>query len=138
MEHSSKKPTSRKIRNAIVHCADTPKGMDIGVKEIDVWHKERGWSGCGYHYVIRRDGTLETGRQLNVVGAHTGGYNADSIGICLVGGKGGFNFTIQQLLSLYRLKQALDEQFKDLVWSGHNDFNNQKPCPQFDVKALFS
>ena len=76
----------RGITTIAVHCAATTPDMDIGAATIDRWHKERGFSSIGYHYVIRRDGTLETGRPLNTPGAHVQGHNAHSIGICLAGG----------------------------------------------------
>ena len=55
-------------------------------RDIDRWHRERGWLKIGYHYVIKRDGTVETGRELEEVGAHAKGHNAISVGICMVGG----------------------------------------------------
>lgn len=75
----------RKIDKIIVHCADTPDGKDFTIKDIDRWHKERGWQCCGYHHVIRLDGTIENGRPLAQIGAHCKGYNENSIGICLIG-----------------------------------------------------
>ena len=53
-----------KKKGIIIHCSATKPSMDIGVKEINEWHLQRGWSGIGYHYVIRRNGDLETGRDL--------------------------------------------------------------------------
>ena len=76
----------RKVNLLVIHCAATKPNMDIGRDEIDSWHKARGWSGIGYHYVIRRDGRIESGRPVEQAGAHASGYNANSIGICLVGG----------------------------------------------------
>ena len=124
----------RTINRTIVHCSDTPATMDIGVKEIDQWHKERGWKGIGYHYVIRRDGTIEFGRDLDQMGAHTKGHNSDSVGVCLVGGwKGEFNFTIAQLMSLKNLVNILQKEV-----FGHRDFDPSKTCPCFNVKALLA
>ena len=78
----------RKINEIILHCAYTPVTMDIGVSEIRDWHiNERGWSDVGYHYIIRLDGTIELGRPIEKIGAHTKGRNRNSIGICYVGGK---------------------------------------------------
>lgn len=128
----------RQINKVVVHCADTPASMDIGVLEIDQWHKARGWTGIGYHYVIRRDGTVETGRDVNTVGAHAYGHNVGSIGVCLVGGKGGFNFTIQQLDSLRILRKQLDADVGPVKWVGHAELDAGKTCPNFDVQALFS
>ncbi|MEN6463427.1 MAG: N-acetylmuramoyl-L-alanine amidase [Syntrophomonas sp.] len=60
--------------------------LDVGAAEIHRWHLERGWAGIGYHFVIRADGSIERGRLLETIGAHTGpGVNGYSIGICLVG-----------------------------------------------------
>lgn len=77
----------RKINDLIVHCAATYDTMDIGVKEIRKVHvDENGWKDIGYHFVIRRDGTVEKGRDVSVIGAHVLNHNANSIGICLAGG----------------------------------------------------
>ena len=77
----------REINTFIIHCSDTYPDMDIGVEEIRRWHKERGWSDIGYHYVIRRNGKIEEGRNDGIVGAHAKGMNENSLGICMVGGK---------------------------------------------------
>ena len=70
----------------IIHCSATPPNMDVNAKEIDRWHRQKGWLGIGYHYVIKRDGTREVGRKLSEAGAHCIAYNHKSVGICLVGG----------------------------------------------------
>ena len=54
-------------------------------KTIDAWHRFKGWAGIGYHFVILRDGTIEHGRNLKMIGAHALGKNGDSIGVCLIG-----------------------------------------------------
>jgi len=55
-------------------------------QQIDSWHRKRGWSGIGYHYVVRRDGTVERGRPEAKVGAHCLNHNRHSIGVCYEGG----------------------------------------------------
>lgn len=126
----------RKIEIAIVHASATPPEMDIGVKDIRVWHvEERGWSDIGYHFVIRRNGVVEIGRPLYLQGAHCRGYNRESVGICLVGGldsnKNSINnFTREQELSLSSMIKFFS---KDVVF-GHNDFNKDKDCPCFNVE----
>lgn len=135
----------REIDLIVVHCADTPASMDIGVAEIRRWHtEERGWSDIGYHYVIRRDGTIELGRDLDgdgdvdeETGAHVWGYNKRSIGICMVGGKGGANFTMPQYDALRNLVKALLEKYPGSALMGHRDLDESKECPSFDVRALF-
>ena len=76
----------RKITQIIIHCSATPEGKDYTVADIDRWHKARGFKMIGYHYVIYRDGSIHTGRPLEMVGAHCKGHNAHSIGICYIGG----------------------------------------------------
>jgi N-acetylmuramoyl-L-alanine amidase len=75
----------RKIDSIIVHCSDSPDSRNIGVAEITKWHQERGFRTCGYHKVIRRDGTIERGRPDREIGAHCVGHNRGSLGICWVG-----------------------------------------------------
>ena len=128
----------RKINKIIIHCAATKPSMDIGTEEIRKWHLERGFSDIGYHDVIRRDGSVEEGRPMELAGAHCQGQNAHSIGICLVGGidekgKPENNFTEAQFKSLRRLLQMYKTQHKKATIHGHNEFAN-KACPSFDVQ----
>lgn len=58
---------------------------DVSAAEIHDWHLNNGWSGIGYHFVIRKDGTIELGRPDWAIGAHAEWSNHDSIGICVVG-----------------------------------------------------
>lgn len=137
----------RKIEQIVIHCADTPVDMDIGAETIRRWHSDpkpegNGWRDIGYHWVIRRDGTLDQGRKESVVGAHAGGHNRDSIGVCLVGGRGEngnaqFNFTKAQLLTLFALQEDLAARYPGSKVVGHNDLS-KKPCPAFNVIAMFS
>lgn len=141
---------SRKIELAIIHCSDTYVNMDWDATDIRRIHvDENGWLDIGYNYIIKRDGTLENGRDLdndgNVeeeIGAHARGFNHNSIGICLIGGKGAdnnpeFNFTSHQMLALERLVCTLQAKYKGLDVIGHRDVST-KACPSFNVKAYFS
>ena len=76
----------RKISEIIVHCAATPEGKAFTVADIDAWHKKRGFRCIGYHFVIYLDGSVHKGRAIEEVGAHCLGHNANSIGICYIGG----------------------------------------------------
>lgn len=127
----------RDIDMIVVHCSDTPASMDIGADEIRRWHvNDNGWSDIGYHYVIRRNGIVEYGRPVEKAGAHARGNNKSSIGICLVGGKGGFNFTLPQLRSLDRLVGAQQTLYGPCAVVGHRDLDDGKECPQFSVTHL--
>ena len=76
----------RKITEIILHCAATPEGKDFTVADIDRWHRARKFNGIGYHYVIYRDGTVHAGRPVERSGAHCTGHNAQSVGVCYIGG----------------------------------------------------
>ena len=54
-------------------------------QDIHSWHVSNGWTGIGYHFFVRKDGTIYRGRPLDVVGAHVQGMNSCSIGICAEG-----------------------------------------------------
>lgn len=79
---------SREITEVVVHWTGTFLNQDIGSEEVHEWHTQRGFSGCGYHYIIRKDGRLQRGRPINKVGAHAldNGHNNRSIGISFVAG----------------------------------------------------
>lgn len=132
----------RQIDYIFIHCAATTASMDIGRHEIDQWHRERGFSGIGYHYVIRRNGQLEYGRSEAQVGAHVEGFNAKSIGVCMVGGverqNGRLvardNFTTAQWAELKRLAQELHRKYPMAKILGHRDVNAGKECPSFSVR----
>ena len=138
----------REIKQLIVHCSYTPPGMDIGAASIRRWHVQgNGWSDIGYHYIIRRDGTVEEGRPVENQGAHCLGQNSDSIGICLIGGmseKGygylpEFNFTGAQMFFLGSLVEKLLNRYEldKSDCHGHNEYSN-KECPCFCVQEYFS
>ena len=137
----------REIKYIAIHCADTKPSMTVDIKRIEKWHLKRGWSGVGYHYYIRQDGTLELGRDLDndgniieEIGAHVGGYNSKSIGICWEGGKSEDgkpedNRTNQQKATLKTLLVLLGSIFNKAKILGHRDFPKvKKSCPNFDVK----
>ena len=131
------------IKLIVVHCAATPPDMDIGANEIRKWHTDKGWSDIGYHYVIRRSGDVETGRPESVKGAHTYGYNTNSLGVCMVGGvnakgKPDANFTANQYAALERTLHSLTAKYPDAKVAGHRDFDSGKACPSFDVNAFWS
>jgi len=133
----------RNIAKLIIHCSYTPASMDIGAAEIRTWHtRDNGWSDIGYHYVIRRNGSLEYGREERIPGAHAKGHNHDSIGICLIGGKGTppgptnvNNFTPDQWETLADLIQGLRSRYPETEILGHNEVDKRgKTCPNFNVK----
>ncbi|VTQ55199.1 N-acetylmuramoyl-L-alanine amidase [Clostridium perfringens] len=109
----------------IIHNADA---TSCSVYDIDRWHKGNGWSGIGYHYFIRKDGSVWTGRPENAKGAHTIGQNSSSIGICLEGTLMREKPTRAQLNSLLSLIADIKDRRGNLPVYGHKDFNNTD-CP---------
>ena len=128
----------RKIRKIIIHCAATPEGKDYTVGQIDSWHRARGFKGIGYHYVVYRDGSVHTGRVPEIAGAHCSGHNADSIGVCYIGGCAADGRTPKdtrtpaQRMALERLVRDLIEEYPGATVHGHREFA-AKACPSFDV-----
>jgi N-acetylmuramoyl-L-alanine amidase len=137
----------RPINRIVIHCADTPADMDIGAAEIRRWHvDERGWSDIGYHAVIRRNGNLEVGRPDDRPGAHAAGFNADSLAVCLVGGRGPDgkpenNFTPAQMQTLFLLiaNWCAEYGVSDDQIMGHRDLPGvTKACPSFDARKWWA
>lgn len=132
----------RTIDKIIIHCAATPEGKAFTIKDINRWHKERGFAMIGYHFVIYLDGSVHEGRPLAMQGAHTLGHNTTSIGICYIGGvdKDGKTpkdtRTPAQKEALCTLVDRLQLAYPEATVHGHNEFAN-KACPSFDVQKEF-
>lgn len=126
----------------VIHCSATRAiQSNISAADIRQWHKSKGWKDIGYHYVIKRDGTLETGRPETEIGSHVQGHNSDSVGICLVGGlndktfKPENNYTAAQWKTLTSLVARLVKIYPSAKVLGHRDFKGvQKACPCFDAR----
>jgi len=158
-----KKPVDYRIKHYdhfIVHCTVTSPDMnDIDAYWVDRVHKNKGWSGCGYHAVICRDGTLQMHddglptRPIDKVGAHVGGcgrgWNRRSFGVTLVGGvdennKPENNFTLAQFDTLYEMIEDFKESHPsplNVKIMGHRDLIAEtnaasKACPCFDVEEF--
>lgn len=126
----------REINYIVVHCSDSPDHVDIGVKEIDQWHKMKGWRLIGYHCVIRKDGSREEGRGHNDIGAHAYGYNVDSLGIVWVGRHDCNEKQHKSLISeIVEWMLAYDIPLKNVL--GHNELPNvKKTCPNINMNLL--
>ncbi len=132
----------RKINEIIVHCTATAEGKNFHAADIDRWHKQKGWSGIGYHYVVDLDGTVEPGREESKVGAHCTGHNANSIGVVYVGGVATDGKTAKdtrtplQKAALLKLLTELKHRYPNAAIHGHRDFA-AKACPSFDATAEY-
>lgn len=150
-------PESRRIDAIVIHCSATPDGRWTTAPDIDRWHDERGFErgaawrarqnpdlkAIGYHYVIYTNGAIATGRHLDEIGAHAGGHNARTIGICMIGTGA---YTALQWRALASLVEKLQTRYPAAKVIGHRDLSPDidgdgivepqewlKTCPGFDV-----
>lgn len=136
----------------MVHCTATQEGKNFTANDIDRWHKQRGWKGIGYHYVVDLNGNIEKGRPDWKIGAHVKGRNRHSIGVVYVGGLDRNlapkdTRTFKQRIALEKLLKELKQKYPEAEILGHRDFSKDKngngiiepfefmkSCPCFDVK----
>jgi hypothetical protein len=132
----------RKINKIHLHCSASTWGSQT---IIDDWHKERGWSGCGYHFVICNgwlkpaaflealNGQIEIGRDIGSPPSSIKNHNEGAIAICLIGDK---EFSNKQFTAMTELVLELIEKYElnidDVV--GHYELYNGKTCPNFSVE----
>jgi len=137
----------RRINHIVLHCAATVNTKFYDAYDIDEWHRARGWSGIGYHYVVLLDGTVQKGRWVDYIGAHVKGHNKDTIGICYIGGLDERHRPVydawmpKQKESVIRLIEKLGYGYglnpatRDLM--GHNEFPHvHKECPCINMSRF--
>ena len=143
----------RRIDLIVIHCTGTREGQRLSEEELDKFHRSLGYSECGYHFYVRRDGNIIAMRPLHKVGAHVRGYNSFSIGVAYEGGLDSLGNpkdtrTFHQRISLQSLVSSLKQDFPDAKVVGHRDLSPDlngdgviqphewlKSCPCFDVKS---
>ena len=128
----------RSITLIIIHCSAVKPDQTSSAAQIDTWHRrDNHWKfGIGYHYVIRRDGEIESGRPEWMVGAHCLNHNAHSLGICYEGGldirgQPADTRTAEQKAALRRLLEDLHQRYPRAFIVGHRDLNPGKKCPGY-------
>ena len=132
----------RTITLIIVHCSANKAGSAFRMADIDRYHRSLGWIGCGYHYVIPTDGTIEPGRPEEMVGAHCKNHNRHSIGICYIGGLSADGLptdtrTEAQRIALRTLLEQLHRRYPQALIVGHKDLEPRKACHCFNVVSEF-
>lgn len=140
----------RDITHIVMHCTATPATSDIGAADVDRWHRQRGWSGIGYHFIVRRNGKVEPGRAIEKSGAHVAGFNRNSIGISLAGGVASDgqtpvdNFTDAQFVAARDLVLDLMATYRVPLSNllGHKEViknithGSPKACPVFSMERF--
>lgn len=145
------KASKRTITDIVIHCTATRAWQDFDVDDIRQMHKAQGWADIGYHYLVKLDGTIQAGRDVDIIGAHVSGHNAHSIGVVYVGGldnqgKAKDTRTENQKCALLNLMMDLRRLYPNAKISGHRDFSPDKngdgtitpdeyikACPCFDA-----
>ena len=136
----------REVTEVIIHATETYSNKNIGSPEINDIHKKLGHHGIGFHYVIRRDGSLQRGRPVNRKGEHAPVNDHDnfSIGIVMVGGlaaasgqenpsRSPHSFTRAQFTTLEQFLESFYRKFPGGQVFGHNDVDIAELDPYFDV-----
>lgn len=126
----------RNIKKIIIHHSASP--VSTTVEDIDRWHKDRGWRGIGYHYVCLQDGSIAEGRNINRAGAHTRGYNKDSIGLCITGNFENHHCPKPRFDKLMSFVAKLIDKH-NLSWDHvyyHQQFGNTACCGHFLIEQL--
>ena len=145
----------RTINLIVIHCSATREDKSFTEYDLDICHRRRGFNGTGYHFYIRKNGDIKSTRPLERIGAHTRGFNKESIGICYEGGLDAHGCpadtrTPEQRAALKLLVHQLLETFPGSRVCGHRDLSPDrngngeiepeewiKACPCFEVKAEF-
>ena len=132
------------VRYLVLHCSATRCDRDYPVEQLLHDHRARGFRTVGYHFYVRRDGTLTQHRRLLETGAHARPYNRCSIGICYEGGLDASGSpadtrTPEQRQRLRQLLLQLKRLFPQALVVGHRDLPGTTPksCPCFDAGAEY-
>ena len=134
----------RKINLIVIHCSATRADRSLTPDDLEMQHRRRGFNGTGYHYYIRKDGTVHLTRPIERIGAHVKGFGLDAHG-CPADTR-----TSEQRAALRLLVHQLLETFPGSRVCGHRDLSPDrngngeiepeewiKACPCFEVKAEF-
>ncbi|WP_243124848.1 N-acetylmuramoyl-L-alanine amidase [Clostridium cuniculi] len=116
---------TNKPKRIILHHAEA---SICTVQQIHSWHLGNGWTGIGYHFFVRKDGTIYRGRPENAIGAHVSGANTNTLGICAEGSYMTETMPVAQLNAIKWLIQYLDNKYGQLPIYGHREVGSSN-CP---------
>jgi N-acetylmuramoyl-L-alanine amidase len=129
----------REIKYIVVHCTATQPNATIEAIK-NYWRNNLGWKNNGYHYIIKRNGTIEKITPENQIANGVAGYNQNSIHLSYIGGVDANNEPLDnrtdaQKQAMFNLIMNLHARYPNAEIKGHRDFPKvQKACPSFDVK----
>ena len=111
----------------IIHHSEVTSHHTAG--DVHRWHQNKGWAGIGYHYFISKSGDIYEGRPYDTVGAHTRGFNKESVGVCFEGDFNKETMTSTQLNASVMLLSLLSLAYDDAEICGHRKLVGEKNCP---------
>jgi len=135
VKHMFQKP-SRKIHRVFIHCSASDYPQHDNVATMQKWHLARGFSEVGYHFFIRKDGTLEYGRDIEKTPAAQKGHNRYTLAVCLHGLKEE-KFTEAQFKTLRALAEQIAHNYENISFHGHCEVS-PKACPVFDYRKVLN
>lgn len=113
---------------------------EANIDRVRRWHLDRGWKDVGYHWLIRRNGSLEQGRTEDEEGAHAVNYNSRSVGIAFEGHGDHEMWTLPQVLTAVKLCDRISNQYGIPPHNilGHSETGAPKTCPgtKIDMDAF--
>jgi N-acetylmuramoyl-L-alanine amidase len=136
--------TNRRVNEIVLHCSATRVTSNVSAKAVHSMHKRRGWSGIGYHYYVRKDGTVEAGRTVDYIGAHVHNHNTGTIGVCYEGGLDKNGIIMRNGLSgkqrrvVIKLLRRLKDMYNATVTGHREHYQVHKACPATDMNKIRS
>lgn len=118
---------SNNPKTGLLHHAEW---SNCSVEDIHRCHiVDKGWSGIGYHYFIRKDGTIYKGRPDNAIGSHCKGHNTNTIGICAEGNYMKESMPEAQKQAIISLCIYLKNKYPGIIFKGHKEAPYATDCP---------
>ena len=134
----------KETKYIIIHCSNSTPSEDLTVCELNKLHRQKGFLNIRYHLIIKRDGIIEAGRDIDEVGSHTEDLDDQSVSICLIGGtetdednEPRLNYTARQWETLRTLVKSTCLLYPEAEVVGFNEVDTNKVSPYFDVQAWF-
>jgi hypothetical protein len=128
------KAAKRKVHSVFWHCSASDRVEHDSAEVMEVWHKKRKFAEIGYHAFVRKDGSIQLGRDWSKTPAAQEGHNTGTLAFCLHGLELK-NFTAQQQASMHNLSNEIAKVHPDMRFRGHREVA-AKLCPVVDYKAI--
>ena len=126
LQFNSNHSPMKKVEGIALHHSGVTVLQSVEV--IHNYHKSKGWAGIGYHYYVRKDGSVYRGRPENMAGAHCPGVNSISIGICAEGNFNEETMSDEQKQAIIELVKDIKSRY-DIKWiKGHREIISTD-CP---------